>query len=283
MKSLLAPIAALAVALGGLALPAVFSTPAHAQTSPATYTAQLAPMNGTGSSGTVTISVEGNQATVTLKSSGLAPNLPHAQHIHIGGQHTCPTAGADANHDGHTTTTEGHPFYGDIMISLTTTGDVSANSGLAVDRMPTAAADGSVTYTRTFDLPPGVTPDMVGQGVVVQHGIDYSKDGTYDGAAKSDLDPSLPEEATDPANCGKIVPTGATASTTPAATTGAGSTDMGSMPGMSMPATGVTVPNTGTGPANSGVGTAGWLLLAGLGSIMLGSTVLFGATIVRRR
>jgi hypothetical protein len=234
--------------------------------------------------------VNGNSLTVTIKSTGLSPSLAHAQHIHIGGQNICPTAAAQKNAAGHITTTAGQPFYGGIMVSLTTTGDVSASSGLAVDRMPTAAADGSVTYTRTFDLPPGVTPDMIAQGVIVQHGVDYDKSGKYDGAAKSDLDPSLPEEATDPTDCGKLVASGGAstpaAGTTPAAasTPAASSTPAGSsMAGMSTPATGITVPNTGSGPSNGGGTDIGWILLASLAAIVLGSTTIFGAVRARRQ
>jgi hypothetical protein len=39
---------------------------------------------------------------------------------------------------------------------------------------------------------------------VVIHGVDYNKDGTYSGDAVSDLDESLPTEATDPAMCGVL-------------------------------------------------------------------------------
>ena len=279
MRRILAPVAALGLALFTALLLGGGLPAAHAQTASTTYTAQLAPLNGTSSSGTVTIVVNGNQLTVTINSTGLVPGQPHAQHIHIGGQHTCPTQAADTNHDGHITTTEGQPFYGGIMVSLTTTGDVSMSSGLAVDRMPTAAADGSVTYSRTFDLPSGVTPDMIAQGVIVQHGVDYNNDGKYDGTAKSDLDPSLPEEATDPANCGKLIASNGASSTPAANSTPAG----GVMAGMATPATGVTsAPNTGTGPGNS-VGFAGWMLMAALGGLLLGSTAIFAAARARRR
>jgi hypothetical protein len=38
----------------------------------------------------------------------------------------------------------------------------------------------------------------------VVHGVDYNGDGTYSGEEMSDLDPSLPTEATDPALCGVL-------------------------------------------------------------------------------
>jgi hypothetical protein len=40
---------------------------------------------------------------------------------------------------------------------------------------------------------------------IVQHGVDLNGNGVYDGVA-SDLDPSVPLEATLPANCGAIEP-----------------------------------------------------------------------------
>ena len=45
---------------------------------------------------------------------------------------------------------------------------------------------------------------VAGKSVVVIHGVDHDGDGTYGGEAKSDLDPSLPAEATDPALCGVL-------------------------------------------------------------------------------
>ena len=44
-----------------------------------------------------------------------------------------------------------------------------------------------------------------GYAVIVIHGADENHDGTIDGPA-SDLAPSLPSEATDPALCGALVP-----------------------------------------------------------------------------
>jgi hypothetical protein len=41
-----------------------------------------------------------------------------------------------------------------------------------------------------------------GQAAVVLHGVDHDGSGAYDGDTMSDLDPSLPAEATDPALCG---------------------------------------------------------------------------------
>jgi hypothetical protein len=166
-----------------------------------TYTAELAALNGSGASGTATVTVDGNQATVDIQSSGHVPNAPHAQHIHIGGQNVCPPASADTDGDGLISVAEGEPFYGGIQVSLTTSGDVSADSAMAVDRFPVADASGNVVYSRTFTLPSGVTADDIANGVVVQHGVDANGSGTYDGPA-SPAGP--PVEATLPAVCGKL-------------------------------------------------------------------------------
>ena len=183
------------------------AAPALAQGTGPTITAQLNPLNTSGSSGTATVVVNGNQVTVTIEARGLSPNLPHAQHIHIGGQNICPTNAADDDGDGLINTVEGQPFYGPVQVSLTTTGDVSANSALAVDRFPVAAADGSLSYSRTFQLPAGVTLADLRNGVIVQHGISelFGDPTQYDGEPRSSLTPDLPLEATIPSNCGKLV------------------------------------------------------------------------------
>ncbi len=162
---------------------------AFAQSSGQTYQATLAPLNNSGASGNATVTVNGNQATVNIESSGLVPGKPHPQHIHVGGQNVCPPASADANGDGITTVAEGMPFYGGIKVSLTTQGDVSMNSGMAAERFPMADANGNVSYSRTFTLPQGVTASDIANGVVVQHGL--NSNGEYDGSI--------------PAECGKLV------------------------------------------------------------------------------
>jgi hypothetical protein len=48
----------------------------------------------------------------------------------------------------------------------------------------------------------------LGKMAIVQHGVDLNDNGRYDfkAAGKSELDPSLPQEATIPATCGVINP-----------------------------------------------------------------------------
>jgi hypothetical protein len=173
------------------------------------FQADLAPLNNSGASGTANLALEGDQLTTDIASEGLAPNLPHAQHIHGLEQamSECPTILNDQNGDNLVNTTEGEPSYGPILTSLTTEGDTSPESALAVDRFPVANEDGTLSYGRTFGVPTNVA-DRLEEFAIVQHGVDLNGNGVYDeeAAGPSDLDPSLPQEATIPANCGVIEP-----------------------------------------------------------------------------
>ena len=148
-------------------------------------------------------------------------------------------------------TTEGHPFYGHIGTSLTTEGDTSADSGLAVERFPGGSA---YNYERTFEVNPETAQSLEnGTAVVVVHGVDPSKMPEAAAAKMSDLDPSLPAAATLPAACGTLAVS-----------------QMGAMP---------------EGGADTGVETAGavdgtTLAAAGAGA---GVLALAGAVLARRR
>jgi hypothetical protein len=173
------------------------------------FMADLAPLNDSGASGTAKLTLEGRKLTSKIHSEGLAPNLPHAQHIHGMAQaiSECPTLANDQNDDGLVNTAEGLPSYGPIRNSFTTRGDTSPESALAVNRFPVASEDGSVDYSRTFPVA-RKTAKNLGDFAIVQHGVDLNDNGEYDfeAAGASELDPSLPQEATIPANCGVIDP-----------------------------------------------------------------------------
>jgi hypothetical protein len=151
--------------------------------------------------------LEGDQLTIGIASEGLTPSQPHAQHSHGLEQFIseCLTILNDQNIDNPVNTTEGEPSYGPILVSFTTEGDTSPDSGLAVDRFPVVNEDGTATYRRMFYIPSDVA-QRLGEFAIVQHGVDLH--GVYDeeAAGPSDLDPSLPQEGTIPANCGRIVP-----------------------------------------------------------------------------
>jgi len=149
---------------------------------------------------------------VTVEAWGLAPNLPHAMHLHgIPGPVTdmaCPGPDA-AGPDGVVTVLDGVPFYGGILTSLTTNGDVSSSSALALDRFPVADASGYLSYQRTLTSIAGYTD--AGTVQVVVHGIDFDGNGQYAfnaddpfASRSSSLNPAIPLEATVPVLCGGI-------------------------------------------------------------------------------
>ena len=119
-----------------------------------TFEAQLNPINHSAASGTVMISLNGSQATITEHVTGLAATFggkpyPHVQHIHIGAQGTCPGTSADKNGDGVISTTEGAPFYGGIGATLSTSGDTSPAAGTTLTVAP---AGSTINYNRTITL-----------------------------------------------------------------------------------------------------------------------------------
>lgn len=170
--------------------------------------AQLNSLNNSGAFGRATVRVNRRHLTITVDAYGLTKGQPHAQHIHFGSQarHECPTNADDSNRDFRLSTTEGAPAYGPIVVSLTTRGDTSPDSALAVTRFPTAPR-GTEHYHRTTHVSKAVARAIRGgKAVVVVHGVDYNNNGKYDfaSAGASDLNPNLPAEATDPAICGVL-------------------------------------------------------------------------------
>ncbi|MEU6083662.1 hypothetical protein [Streptomyces sp. NPDC047108] len=168
---------------------------------------ELKPLNDSGGTGMAMLHLEGDKLTVKIESEGLTPGQPHAQHIHgatDGHDFHCPEGSDDKDGDGIVSTAEGIPDYGDINISLTTSGDTSKDSGLAVDRMPAADARGHLTYERTLTVSQDVAEHLQDLHIV-QHGIDPNGNKKYDfGKGKSELDAKLPQEATAPAVCGIV-------------------------------------------------------------------------------
>ncbi|MEU4986034.1 hypothetical protein [Streptomyces sp. NPDC021969] len=156
--------------------------------------------------GTAMVHLKGNTVKVELHAKGLLADAPHAQHFHIGAKGVCPPDSAATKHNGKLalSTVDGQPFYGMIGASLTTTGDTSANSALAVDRFPVGS---DIRYERTFDVNDATAKSLrEGTAVVVVHGIDYNGNGKYDNVlGPSQLDPTLPLEATAPALCGPLM------------------------------------------------------------------------------
>ena len=211
-------------ALAGLAIAAPMAlsiSPAHADEGDA-VTMRLDSMKGSTATGTATLTeTKDGGLTVVVNAKNMVPGMPHAQHIHgdtTGAMKHCPAPSADKDGNGFISIEEGFPDYGDIHISLTTEGDTTKASGLAVDRMPTADAQGNLSYTRTLtaaELPKGTLENLANLHIV-QHGVDANDNGKYDmeGLGESTFAKSLgvdgiPAEATDSATCGMIMPSGA--------------------------------------------------------------------------
>jgi hypothetical protein len=183
--------------------------------------ADLVAQNRTHVSGTVTLTVtDAGDLRVTIRARGLLPGA-HAQHIHGAagaGHFACATMRNDTDGDGWLTNEEATGEYGDVFLALTTRGDTSAKSGLAMDRMPVADDQGKLRYDRTIpaaSLPSGLVGSLSHLHVVL-HGIDANGNGRYDEKAlgESSFARSLgvdgvPEEATDPAACGMVTGVGA--------------------------------------------------------------------------
>lgn len=196
----------LTAAACGAVLLANPASAAHEDQMRRVFTADLGSLNGTDSGGDVTVEVfDQNTAIVTIEAEGMQPDAPHAQHFHgeFGTVAECPSvAGNDADGDGFVSTVEGIPSYGSIKQSLTTEGDTSADSGLAVERFP-VSEDGTYSYMRVFEVPLDVASNM-GNLAVVLHGADFDDSGAYDGEKRSSLTDDLPFEATVPVACGEL-------------------------------------------------------------------------------
>ena len=257
MNTKLRLLAVPTLALGALALSA---TPALAH-GPDSWSGQatLNTLNNSGTTGQAMVEVHGTEAKVTVNVTGAAETFmdgpfPHAQHIHIAAQGVCPGPDADTDGDGVVNTTEGHPFYGHIGTSLTTEGDTSADSGLAVERFPGGSA---YSYERTFEVNPETAQSLEnGTAVVVVHGVDPTLMPEASAAKMSALAPSLPAAATLPAACGTLAVS-----------------QMGAMPEGGA--------DTGAEAAAAGTGVDGsTLAAAGVGA---GVLALAGAMLARRR
>jgi hypothetical protein len=183
-----------------------------------TVKAKLVEQNGSGVSGTVSLTALDNGGLkVVIHSKGLVPGQPHAQHIHgsAHGRHfACSTLKKnDTDGDGVLTNEEATGEYGTVFLALTTNGGATPQDGLDVKRMPVADSKGRIDYERTFfakSVPDGLLEHLSSLHVV-QHGIDANNNAKYDMEAlgvstfaESLGVPNIPEEATDPASCGVV-------------------------------------------------------------------------------
>ena len=143
-----------------------------------------------------------------MAAKGLLADNPHAAHIHFGAdaRHECPAAGDDTNGDGTLNTTEGGPAYGEIVVSLTKTGDTIARRAAwpstASTPHPAASSPTSAAASRS----PATSPrrSLTARRSSSSTASTTTRTASTTASTKSDLDPSLPTEATDPAICGVL-------------------------------------------------------------------------------
>ena len=150
--------ALLVVLIGGVIAVVVFATSSSTPAGEPSSTALgQVPTNHVTGSGSATVRLNGDAATVTVTTTGLDNDaaLVHAMHIHAGGKGICPPASAARLHNGHLTisTTDGINYYGPPVVSLTTRGDTSPASILTFPRYLTG---GNLRYSRTITVSPSV-------------------------------------------------------------------------------------------------------------------------------
>ena len=174
------------------------------------------PTNRVTGTGTASVVLNGDVATVRVTTVGLLNGSPHLMHIHAGGLGVCPPASAARLHNGHLaiSTGNGIRFYGPPLVSLTLNGATSARNNLAFPRYPSV---GAIKYERVVTVSPGIaTLIREGNAVIVIHGIDYDNSGTYDEVlGPSDLASQFTGDSTAPALCGHLAASQAVASTQP--------------------------------------------------------------------
>lgn len=204
---------------------------AGAQTSAGTtYMATLKPVphNGaTGASGTLTLTLNGDSATIKEHVTGLAATFtgkpyPHVQHIHGLAKGVCPTT-ATPTRTGVISTKDALPTYGPIQTTLALTpGGTTATKGTTVTIAPKGT---SFTYSRTITLNATTMKAIqTHNAVIVVHGLTPKTAPPAATSLKSTLVPSLPLAATSPALCGPLTASQMTGVPTGGAATGGGST-----------------------------------------------------------
>ena len=150
---------------------------------PAEFHFMLAPLNGSGVSGSGTVTLDDGMLNVTFEAAGLEANQTHVHHIHGQPefqQSLCPTPEA-AGDDGVLRLEEGLPIYGQVMLDLAPGSEVGD--------------DGTATFNQTFDLADvdrEFTAENLPAHVVILHGM--TVEGEYDPFLPVACAAILPEE-----------------------------------------------------------------------------------------
>ena len=131
----------------------------------------LMPLNGSGVSGSAIFTIEGNMLTVQVSAMGLEANMLHPQHIHgltdmgMAVESNVPPSSADTDGDGFVELAEGLPFYGPVLLSLT------SPPGTAPSGFPTASPSGVINFTETYDISGMNNLQPLSRRVFVMHGM----------------------------------------------------------------------------------------------------------------
>ena len=136
---------------------AIMAAPVAAWAIPITYSATLDPTNASGVSGVLTLSLDGNTLTASLRASGLADGT-HFLHIH--GKDSAPGVpvntvpppppvppNGDTNKDGVVNTPEAKAAIGDVILSL-----APHTPGTKAELVGVNSTGGTLTFTATYDL-----------------------------------------------------------------------------------------------------------------------------------
>jgi hypothetical protein len=155
------------VAVAALATAGIVAAGAPAGAAPPAfrYSVTLAPLNGSGVTGTVDLTLDGNTLVAGFHVVGLEANQTHLRHIHgheDDHNATCPGLDRDTNGDGLISFAEGLPDYGPVQHNFGN-----------FDTGP----DGSVHETVAYQVDPAVFSPLQNRAVVF-HGLTVS--GTYD-------------------------------------------------------------------------------------------------------
>ena len=189
------------------------NTAARADAAGAVYVAELHPLNAdiaaSDTIGKARFTVRGDVLTITIDVKGAPPDIEHWQHFHgfkDGRVATCPTAAADANHDGVIDLIETEATSGTTMVPFN---GAPAAMQIPTETYPKASAKGSYSYEKTVSLKALQAEFAVAFGgqdlaldrrVVFIHGVPAT---TKLPASVVSLG-SIPASVTLPIACGKI-------------------------------------------------------------------------------
>lgn len=177
--------------VGGAAFLAA-DRPVAAQPAASTYRAVLEPVNGSGASGTATLTLSGRSLRIHLQATGLGTGGAHLAHVHglvdknRAVDSTCPTSAQDTDGDGFVELLEGVPVYGPILIDM-----------MNVD----PDGDGNVDFTTTRELSGNASVLPLNKRHVVIHGQTV---GTAGAGTTGEVDGTAGFKVILPNLCGEI-------------------------------------------------------------------------------